>query len=181
MYLRTRQLLIAFIGIGCIGVAYPVVAIVAQYIHLPSWIEEAISWILLTGITIVQVCYVQVLAKNRTQFYKFYCKLSKSRTTLKAATDLTESYRHLREHGNSLLIVVLEIVLAAVLWGIRPSADVMHRSIIFPAFAILLWTIPGTVAWFAGSIIETRFANDPHWQKEPISNPLSSATPPSNP
>ena len=58
----------------------------------------------------------------------------------------TESYRHLREHGNAFLIILMEVVLAAALY----AADTTIR---FFTIAVI-WIVPATFSWFLGTWLE---------------------------
>lgn len=64
-------------------------------------------------------------------------------------SELIESYRHLREHGNAFIIVSMEAVLGYALSG-APS---------FYAFGLMVvaWILPATFAWFLGTYLELRF------------------------
>jgi hypothetical protein len=125
--------------------------------HQPGHI---ISWSILLAITVVHGFYCWEVATNIDKYYEFYTKLSKNRNKETDSGELIESYRHLREHGNSMLIVLCEVVLAVVLWGVWPESNKMHAETIIPTIAIALWIAPSSIAWFAGSIIERKFAED---------------------
>jgi hypothetical protein len=58
------------------------------------------------------------------------------------------------------LIVLFEILLAAVFWGVRPETTEARAEIIVPSSAVLLWIGPSSIAWFAGTIIERKFAEN---------------------
>lgn len=57
-----------------------------------------------------------------------------------------ESYRHLREHGNALLIIVMEAVLSLALSG-APSP-------LSCTLLVVAWILPATFAWFLGTWLE---------------------------
>ena len=83
----------------------------------------------------------------------FYDDLAKARTSnLKPKVerkDYITSYRHLREHGNAIAIIVLEVVLADAL---------LHSPSIIPAlFILVIWIIPGAFAWIIGTVLELEF------------------------
>jgi hypothetical protein len=73
--------------------------------------------------------------------------------------EYVESYRHLREHGNAFLIILMEVILAAALYaaggcqgGCRPphTADTTIR---FFTVAVI-WIVPATFSWFLGTWLE---------------------------
>ncbi|MGG0888137.1 hypothetical protein, partial [Brevibacillus parabrevis] len=90
---------------------------------------------------------------------EFYKALSLSRTKKSwrhsnetehtERTDYTESYKHLREHGNAFGIIVCEIIFAMwlVYWD-------------FSYWAIFYWCCAGFLSWFLGSYIEVARVND---------------------
>lgn len=58
------------------------------------------------------------------------------------------SYRHLREHGNAVLIVLMQFVLALVLS--------QTRSFTAAALVVAGWLAPGGLTWLVGTIMESR-------------------------
>jgi hypothetical protein len=76
-------------------------------------------------------------------------EIKSERTIVSAESELIQSYRHLREHGNAFLIVSLEAVLAYALSG-APS---------FYAFGLMIfaWILPATFTWFLGTYLELKF------------------------
>ena len=104
--------------------------------------------IIFSGIQLIRICKglkpkvpVQGLRNDVSLAYDYACKLSKQRTLLEGTTpgvppndkrrntewrqDLVETYRQLREHGNSGFIFLLELTLAAgaIVSARTPSAD----------------------------------------------------------
>ena len=68
-------------------------------------------------------------------------------------TEYVTSYRHLREHGNAFMIVLLEGLLAYTL---------LHSpSRACAGVVLLLWLLPAASAWLIGSVLESRFASRP--------------------
>lgn len=63
------------------------------------------------------------------------------------------SYRHLREHGNAFLIVLLEVVLAYALFH-SPSQ-------MFAIVFLFLWLLPATAVWCLGIVLESRLVSNP--------------------
>ena len=62
------------------------------------------------------------------------------------------SYRHLREHGNAFLIVLLEGLLGYVLF---------HSSSPRCAMVILaLWLLPAATVWLVGTVLESRLVSE---------------------
>jgi hypothetical protein len=70
---------------------------------------------------------------------------------LSPASEYVTSYRHLREHGNAVLIVLLEGVLAITLLS-APSEE-------GAVYVIGIWLIPAAFTWFLGTMLESRFVS----------------------
>jgi len=97
---------------------------------------------------------------KRRQLYAFYEKLSKRRE--QAHGGILDSYRHLREHGNSFFIVLLEVVLGLVLFGVGryqideklsdDSTFMLYLGILF------LWIVPSVGVWFIATSFEREFS-----------------------
>lgn len=91
--------------------------------------------------------FYRVLAINRASAN------SKKDDPATASLEYVTSYRHLREHGNAMTIVVLEGLLAYFLLTL-PSLD--HAIIV-----IAIWLLPATTAWLFGTVLESRFVTEP--------------------
>jgi hypothetical protein len=61
------------------------------------------------------------------------------------------SYRHLREHGNAFMIVLLEGVLAYILVN-----SATQRCAVF---VLALWLLPAATAWLFGTVLESRLVS----------------------
>lgn len=86
--------------------------------------------------------------------------------------EMVESYRHLREHGNSFFILFLELVVAgAAITLIGPDAakidlsntDLIHTLAAHEELivALVLWILPPMVVWSLSLVIEYRFGQHP--------------------
>ena len=62
-----------------------------------------------------------------------------------------ESYRDMREHGNALLIIVMEGVLTAALLQ-APSASTLLAM-------LMLWVSPAAFVWFIATALEEHLGN----------------------
>lgn len=91
----------------------------------------------------------------------FYRELANNRAKVmpekdKPATPGVEyvtSYRHLREHGNAFLIVLLEGLLAYVL--------VLSPSFACASVVLAFWILPASAVWLVGTVLESRFVSQP--------------------
>ena len=89
------------------------------------------------------------------QFYKELAALraAKEPAVLGARREYIESYRHMREHGNALLIIVMETILALALLQ-APDVVAMLEM-------VLLWVLPASFAWFIGTTLEAHLKDIP--------------------
>lgn len=71
--------------------------------------------------------------------------------------DISESYRHLREHGNTAFIVLLEVALCpVVLVSLHNDEGYLYMQYVVPV--LLIWVLPSVfVHWYAQHI-ERRFS-----------------------
>lgn len=119
------------------------------------------------AITLALVLGVQsalVLIAISTKFTvveNFYRDLSTARAKVTHKKDkpptsggeYVTSYRHLREHGNAFLIVLLEGILAYAL---------LHSPTKSCAMAILAaWLLPAATVWLLATVLESRFVSNP--------------------
>lgn len=97
---------------------------------------------------------------NRKRLYDFYDRLAKRRSEVNGG-DILDSYRHLREHGNSFFIVLLEILLGLVLYGAglyQADRHIPSEKVFFLYLMIfLLWIGPSVGVWFIATSFEREF------------------------
>lgn len=77
--------------------------------------------------------------------------ISKRRQTKHA--DYIESYRHLREHGNSFFIVFLQFILATPIFVFTSNAT-KEDAVFNMSLIVILWVIPPSLIWFFGNKLE---------------------------
>lgn len=115
------------------------------------------------------IFWPQYLAIGVTLFkskdlFAFYQKLANKRSAAKGG--IVDSYKHMREHGNSYSIVVLEILLAIILFTAGNfetfSTGVVSTSkdiYIIPYIAIIMgWIFPAALVWLVGTLFERQFS-----------------------
>jgi hypothetical protein len=82
----------------------------------------------------------------------------KERTIIrKDEKDIVDSYRHLREHGNTALIVLLEIALCPVLYVFLESQVGVVNKIWFCS-VLILWVLPSVLIHGLAQQLERRFS-----------------------
>jgi len=75
--------------------------------------------------------------------------------------DLSDSYRHLREHGNSAFIFVLEIILCVLSYLVLTDEGVISSqlgSIGRLTLVWVIWSAPAVLVHLAGQHLERRFS-----------------------
>lgn len=121
---------------------------------------------LFTLILIVPLLLIVVAIIYRRRCYNFFRSLAAARANQTDAGELITSYRHLREHGNSIFIVALEGVLGLTLFcAFRTSQSLVktHPDLVLPPqfylYGIIgcLWILPGILVWFFATLIEFEF------------------------
>lgn len=110
----------------------------------------------------VQVGLLFFIGLNKDNFFKFYSTLSTKRKEARCQNlDIVESYRHMREHGNSFLIVFLEIMLAIIMVSIGPSwvkSPAAGIEILPYVVILMIWIVPAMIVWFVAISLELRFS-----------------------
>jgi hypothetical protein len=100
------------------------------------------------------------------RMWVFYKKLSDRRNDSNIG-EIVESYRHLREHGNSFFIVFLEILLGVILVVTNavlkpPTENVPLDSRFVPLLLILIvWMLPAVFVWLISTQFERKFGDQP--------------------
>lgn len=73
--------------------------------------------------------------------------------------DFVESYKHIREHGNSFLIVLFQFLLALPIFAFvsisKDPTDVVRYLIIL----VLFWVFPASLIWLFGNKLENHLQN----------------------
>ena len=108
----------------------------------------------------------------RKRAYRFYKQLAKARARQGDSGELITSYRHLREHGNSIFIVVLEAVFGLMMlsaYRVASSLQDVHPRLLYaPQFYLYgviaaVWILPGVAIWIFATLIENEFLRDSMW------------------
>ena len=123
------------------------------------------SVFLLVILLLPQYVLALVTMFQTRDLYAFYRELARRR---KENPDLVESYRHLREHGNSFAIVFLEFALGVILFSIGTSTTGLSRwfggesgAISGYLFVGFLWITPAALVWLIGTALERQFLDNP--------------------
>lgn len=94
--------------------------------------------------------YIVSLLSNKSYVFSYYKSLAAERAKRQDGTskhdEFIESYKHLREHGNAFLILLMELALALVLFSVEKA----HIALLMA----LLWIAPACFVWFLGTYLE---------------------------
>lgn len=134
--------------------------------YLNSNIFFLISLSLVIIFSIFQ-CYFLYKVSKKGRGYAYMVRLAKAKngktpnTVINAGyiKDITDSYKHLREHGNTALIILLEILLAFILYfSLRFERE--NKFMDFSIFSIILiiWVFPAALVYFYGHLSERKFS-----------------------
>jgi hypothetical protein len=122
---------------------------------ISHWFDSgsAFGLILAGGFVLVQLVVIVIAqGKDFGSINSFYDGLVRARCEEnKVGTDYRDSYRHMREHGNAMTIVILEIFLGTVLAKMENATALV--------IVLVGWLIPAAYVWLIGSVIEGHFVN----------------------
>lgn len=95
------------------------------------------------------------------ELLSFYQNLANKRS--RARGGITDSYKHMREHGNSFAIVLLEVLLAVLLyaaWNYSAQTGANNEALIFIQVGVVFaWVSPAALVWVVGTRFEREFAD----------------------
>ncbi len=118
-------------------------------------------------IGITQYFVLFKILNHPEKFLSFYQDLFYARRR-KEAKDVRESYTHLREHSNSVFIVVIEVSILCCLLALNrsPIFSASTPSKFVPAGQIMLvglaiWLVPMIFMWSRANFMERSFSNNP--------------------
>ncbi|AMO75612.1 hypothetical protein [Pseudomonas citronellolis] len=89
---------------------------------------------------------------------KYYQEIIKKRQIIDNA-EYIESYRHMREHGNSFLIVIFQIFLSFPLYSICSSGWETPKQTVYILATIFFWITPAAFIWGYATRIESNLQN----------------------
>lgn len=162
----TRTEITRRVAINC---SIPIIAVLVSLWRtcaepLSTQIFFAAATFLCTFVVWLQLVVVVVTLVRNKDLFDFYTRLATRRKG--AEGNIVESYRHLREHGNSFFIVLLEFALAIVLFAagnfdyVTTGKVITKEALVIPYLLVLLvWFSPAAFVWFVGTIFERRFCD----------------------
>ncbi|MCO7642520.1 hypothetical protein NJI34_37755 [Pseudomonas sp. S 311-6] len=147
------------VGLGLVAVLFFLLCANSEkYLHWRySW---GVMVVVGVGVVVCQFYFVREAVRRLDFLFDFYRNLSSARDCYSGS--LIESYKHLREHGNAFFIVVMELVLAGVIFGV----GVFGAGVVGIAIAIFIWVLPAARVWWIGSLLERAFMKQPLPQQQ---------------
>lgn len=103
-----------------------------------------------------------LLTLSTEEWQRWYFRLAKCRAEdARERKEIVESYRHLREHGNAFLIVIMEILLGVILFSVAKllekngmGAGANEAIIGLMVMALIYWIGAGAACWFLANRLE---------------------------
>jgi hypothetical protein len=102
----------------------------------------------------VQLLLLWCVIRSPSETHQFYDKLAARREHY---AEFVESYRHMREHGNAVSIVVFELLLGFIFWSLRPAVPAdgsMVAAVGRVGVILAVWLTPAALVWLIGSSLE---------------------------
>lgn len=110
---------------------------------------------------------IRLLEDQSETFFKFYKNISKARQREKSR-DIRDSYTHLREHGNAIFVVMIELAILALLLCIVDvldhfSASPPQKVDYYSSLLVLIgiWLAPTVFIWGLANRLENEFSEKP--------------------
>ena len=135
--------------------------------------EKLPTAMVLLALPVVWICIAQYttlfqIMTKPLEFTSWYLQITSARSSYEAQ-DVRESYTHLREHANSIFIVVIEVsllFLIMTLGHLRAPAQsslptVPNDYLLTIAALMAVWLVPTIFMWSRANWLEQEFADSP--------------------
>lgn len=122
------------------------------------------------GFSIFQGYFLYKVSK-KGRGYAYMVSLAKAKNVKTSNTvinagyikDITDSYKHLREHGNTALIILLEISLASIFYfSLRFERENGYMDFSIVSIILIIWIFPAALVYFYGHLLERKFSRFPY-------------------
>lgn len=155
--------------ISMVIVIYPIISCVFCYLYNLSYNFFNIYSLIFTleiEFSIFQGYFLYKVSK-KGRGYAYMVRLAKAKngktpnTVINAGyiKDITDSYKHLREHGNTALIILLEILLAFILYfSLRFEKENNFMDFSIVSIILIIWVFPAALVYFYGHLSERKFS-----------------------
>lgn len=125
----------------------------------PVFLKSTIAALFGMVLALQAVLLTRVFQNSSQQTIRYYRRLIERRER-PSSGQYVESYRHLREHGNSFLIVFFEFWLGLILFAFVNTGSVTNdpttaeNAIRNLFIVVFLWSMPASIVWFFGNKLE---------------------------
>lgn len=129
-------------------------------------------YLALVALQIILLAQIFRLSWKETRDY-YLAIISKRK--LDENAEYVESYKHIREHGNSFLIVAFQFFLAAPIYTFVASPNISNAEAVGNlVLIVMLWIFPASTIWFFGNKLENGLqtmspSDNKSAEREPIS------------
>lgn len=146
---------------------------IVAYIGFGGRLPQSVKlwWLLAMPVFWILIGQYAVLFRMLTEeekFLMFYKKLIFARSRPNSR-DVRDTYTHLREHSNSVFIVVIELSLLALFMAADKSSAMFshdrggYESLLFSGIlGMFLWMIPTVFMWSRANRMEADFSENPY-------------------
>lgn len=145
------RIVLALAGIVALAIAFGPV----RFATLVGGVKSAVMFYFVLVIFCQIFLIERFVRKHQSrELFNYYRALSTKREH-KGAINFVISMRHLREHGNAVSIVCLELLLAAAAYFMLSNEQMSRAEQILAAAAMLgCWILPGAVVWYIAQQLE---------------------------
>lgn len=140
--------------------------------------------LLLFGVPVIwiggmQYTVLRRLLTEEPKVNRFYAHLFHARRQ-EGGRDVRDTYSHLREHSNSIFVVLIELCWLALLLGVSCLGDLpipattgpIPSGIPYVLFAIGVWVMPTVFMWSRANAMERFFSENPEvFLERPVGSP----------
>lgn len=105
---------------------------------------------------------------DQSEFLAFYARLAVARSGTVWASELRESYTHLREHANSVFICVAELSVSAAIVLVWKAAGSANVFAILMLLSLLVWLVPNVFLWSTANRLELLLIGPDDEDVEPL-------------
>ena len=112
------------------------------------------------GFSYFQSYHLYKTAKCKGYTYMAYlARVKNGEKDVNYIKEITDSYKHLREHGNTALIILLEISLASLLYfSLRFEREKEFMDFSIVSIILIIWVFPAALVYFYGHLLERKFS-----------------------
>lgn len=161
--IRIRLSLCNIVIIGLFILVPSILTCLVSKIYEINILGMVIIFIAEIGFSCFQSYHLYKTAKRKGYAYMECLAKAKNREKdVNYIKEITDSYKHLREHGNTALIILLEILLASIFYfSMRFERENGYMDFSIVSIILIIWIFPAALVYFYGHILERKFVRKP--------------------